>query len=90
MINNIKFVSFISGLPGNDAVFKAVDLSLKANSTEELNLMPVHLDNRVQPLAFKKLSYTGTDGLATLSIIGELSGVYSFGLFGRDFDLDDE
>ena len=55
-------------------------------------LLPVSLDHRIQPLDSSRMIYSVLqDGEARIvANPGAGTGVYSVGLFGRDFALDEE
>lgn len=67
------------------------NLSLTASCTKFLKMMPTTLSVNLQPLPAKDTTYTRNDALnTTLKYTGDLlENLYSFGLVGRDFEVDE-
>ena len=73
--------------------FKRIKLTISYGDRPGIKMMPISLSTAFQPLPSKLLEYTQTEFGSTLANSINSSGLgslYSLGLYGRDFKLDDE
>ena len=68
-----------------------IKLSISHRGQPGVKMMPVSLSTAFQPLPSKVLEYSQTEIGATLRNTGTsgIDNMYSLGLYGRDFTLDD-
>ena len=70
--------------------FKRIKLTISHEGRPGLKMMPVSLSTAFQPLPPDSLEYMQTEVSSTLENRSQLGGMYSLGLYGRDFALDED